>query len=218
VVTEERRAEFRRQLIKTFRLYSRFYDLIEVVVPFLRANPRLEVTRKIPAEAGMVLDACTGNGAVLAALAKTHPASTVYGLDLSPDMLKLAERRIRRKRLANVKIFSGDCTKMPFPDSTFDAVAGSYGLHEMPLDIRRGALAEALRVLAPKGLLVLIDWDAPRGFLQRIVSPLRDSVEPGYIDELFGDGLARLVKEAGFEDVVVERKVILSQLVLARKP
>lgn len=218
MISDERREEHRRQITRTFGCYARFYDLIEWVVPFMRNNPRLVIARAVDPSATMILDACTGNGAVLAALAASHPSAAVLGLDLSPDMLMLAGRRIKRRGLANVQLHTGDCTRMPFDESTFDAVTASYGLHEMPADVRRAAVDEAFRVLRPGGCLFVIDWDEPRGILGRPFSALRDAIEPDWIVEIFGDGLARIISEAGFKNVAVRRDVFLSQLVIGTKP
>ncbi len=218
MVDDERREEYRRQLTKSFRHYARFYDAIEWVVPLVRLNPRRLVAEAVPQTVTMILDACTGNGAVLAAVAASHPSAAVYGLDLSPDMMALAKRRIAKLNLANAQILPGDCTKMPFPDGTFDAVTTSYGLHEMPSDIRAEALGEAMRVLKPGGLFVAIDWDEPHRLIERVIAPLRSTVEPDYIKELFGEGMARQIAAAGFVDLNARHDIILSQLVTAKKP
>lgn len=218
MITNERREEFRRDVTKTFRFYARFYDVIEWFMPMLKNNPRLMLAVAIPADAEVVLDACTGNGAVLAAIASSHPNTAVYGLDLSPDMLGLAQRRIARKRLANVQVYTGDCTKMPFSEGIFDFVTGSYGLHEMPADVRRAAVCEAFRVLKDGGRLLVIDWDEPHNWLQKLGAPLRRAIEPDWIPEIFGDGLCRLFEEAGFEDVSVRRDIFMSQMVTGTKP
>jgi len=205
-------------VVRTFARYAPFYNLVEVVLPFVRPNPRVLVAETVDADARSILDACTGNGAVLAAIARRRPAASVFGLDLSPDMLSLATRRIRRKGLTNARIHTGDCTRMPFEDETFDAVTGSYGLHEMPSDIRRAAVSEAFRVLRSGGRLVVIDWDEPHRFIERPVAAARKAVEPDWIGELFGNGLPELVREAGFEDVTSRRDIFLSQLVTGIKP
>lgn len=217
MISDERRDDFTQQLVRTFRRYARFYDLIEWVLPLLPNNPRTLVARTVDADAETILDACTGNGAVLAALARSHPGARVYGLDLSPDMLALARRRIGRAGLSNAQILEGDCTKMPFDDGTFDAVTKSYGLHEMPEDVRRAAVAEAFRVLKPGGMLIVIDWDQASGFFQRVVAFFRKRVEPGWIAELFGDGLPELVRGAGFTNLTVRGDVFLSQMVSGTK-
>ncbi len=218
MVNEQRREEYRLDLVRIFRTYARFYDLIEWVIPFVKVNPRRVVAAAVPADANTVLDACTGNAAVLATVAQTHTKTAVFGLDLSPDMLSLAKRRISRLGLANVQLFPGDCTRMPFPDDTFDAVTLSYGLHEMPRDVRQASLHEALRVLKPGGVFAAIDWDEPHRLRERVVARLRDMIEPDYINELFGEGLPREIAEAGFKEITSRRDIIASQLVVAEKP
>lgn len=218
MTTDERREQFRRDLTRAFRCYARFYDLIEWVMPLVRHNPRTVIAQAVDVDAETILDACTGNGAVLAELAASRPDAALFGLDLSPDMLALASRRVRRRGLSNVQILSGDCTKMPFPDATFDALTASYGLHEMPAELRVATVDEALRVLKPGRKLAVIDWDQPHSRLQRLVAPLRAAVEPGWIAELYGEGLAKILESTGFTNVTIERRVFLSQLVIGTKP
>jgi len=217
-ISDERRESFRQDVVRTFERYAPFYNLVELVLPFLGRNPRVLVAEAVDPEARLILDACTGNGAVLAAIARRRPAASVFGLDLSPDMLRLATRRVQRKGLTNAQLHMGDCTKMPFEDASFDVVTGSYGLHEMPADIRRAAVSESLRVLRPHGRLVVIDWDEPHRLIERPVAAARRAAEPVWMDELFGHGLPDLVRAAGFEDVRSRRDIFLSQLVTGTRP
>jgi len=51
---------------------------------------------------------------------------------------------------------------LPFPGNSFDHVICSYGLHEIPKEIRAAALKEVCRVLKPGGKFLTLDYNLPR--------------------------------------------------------
>ena len=105
---------------------------------------------------GRVLDIGTGTGRLLELLG--HRASTATGLDASRAMLALARARLAGLALPNCAVRLGDMYRLPFADAAFDLVVLQMVLHyaEDPAAV----LAEAARVLAPGGRLVVIDLAA----------------------------------------------------------
>ncbi|MGE5508914.1 MAG: class I SAM-dependent methyltransferase [Chitinophagales bacterium] len=77
--------------------------------------------------------------------------ASVSGLDLSPEMIRLAADRLGAK--TDLKV--GDSEDLPWPDGTFDAVTCSSSYHHYPQPQK--ALSEMRRVLKPGGQLVLAD-------------------------------------------------------------
>ena len=97
-----------------------------------------------------VLDVATGTGAAAIAAAQiVGEEGKVVGVDLSPEMLKHARRKINEARLLNIEVCEGDAEHLDFPDSVFDHVVCSLGLFFMPDMI--AALREWQRVLKPGG-------------------------------------------------------------------
>jgi ubiquinone/menaquinone biosynthesis C-methylase UbiE len=76
------------------------------------------------------------------------------GLDLTPDMLALAEARARDMG-RDIRLIEGDAMALPFADESFDTVVCTYALCSVPDDAR--AIAEMHRVLRPGGRLILVD-------------------------------------------------------------
>lgn len=76
------------------------------------------------------------------------------GLDLSPEMLAIARRRVTDLD-REVDLQEGDAHHLPFEDASFDAVVCTYSLCNIP-DPRQ-AVAEMKRVLRPQGRLILVD-------------------------------------------------------------
>jgi SAM-dependent methyltransferase len=107
-----------------------------------------------------VLDLGTGTGAVAARAAQIVGShGHVVGVDISPDMLSLAQRRVGAQGLTNVSLREGRAEALPAEDATFDVVLASLSLMYV-LD-RAAAAREIARVLRPQGRLVAAVWAGP---------------------------------------------------------
>jgi ubiquinone/menaquinone biosynthesis C-methylase UbiE/DNA-binding transcriptional ArsR family regulator len=104
------------------------------------------------------LDAGTGTGRMLELIAP-H-ARRAVGIDVSPDMLSIARDRLLRADIQNAQVRLGDTYRLPFPNGAvgagFDVVLFHQVLHY--LDDPGSAVAEAARVMAPGGRLLVADF------------------------------------------------------------
>jgi SAM-dependent methyltransferase len=100
-----------------------------------------------------VLDVGCGTGILAREVAlRVGSSGRVAGIDPNPGMLTVA------KQLAPaVEWREGVAETLPFPEQSFDAVVSQFGL--MFFTDRRQAVREMLRVLAPRGRLVVAVWD-----------------------------------------------------------
>jgi ubiquinone/menaquinone biosynthesis C-methylase UbiE len=120
--------------------------------------------------------------AALDALGQTLPGRTlqvacVYG-DFTPrvaervpaggsldvvDVLPIQLANLRRKlpAAARVNLIHRDASRLGFASGTYDRVVLFFLLHEMPLEVRRHTLAEAMRVVKPGGEVVIVDYHRP---------------------------------------------------------
>jgi ArsR family transcriptional regulator len=111
----------------------------------------------LPPRAGSLLDIGTGTGRLLELAAERVARAT--GVDASRDMLALARARIAERGLADrCAVRQADMYRLPFADGAFDVVALQMVLHyaEDPA----AAIAEAVRVTHPDGLLLIADLAA----------------------------------------------------------
>lgn len=93
-----------------------------------------------------------GTGETLARMAEN--ADNLIGVDSSRKMLEAA----RRAAGGNASLRLGDLMHLPLAEAETDFAAMSLVLHHLP-DPQR-ALAEAFRVLAPAGMIIIADFDA----------------------------------------------------------
>ena len=110
-----------------------------------------------------VLDLCTGTGDL--ALGMVRPgrpgARAVVGIDFAAEMLRYAQRKVRRAGVARrVTLVRGDATSIPCPDGAFDAATVAYGIRNV-VDTA-AACRELHRVLRPGGRLVILEFGQPR--------------------------------------------------------
>lgn len=122
----------------------------------------LETVRPAPGE--RCLDIATGTGDLAILLAQRQPECSVVGLDLSADMLRVAEQKIAERGLHDrVTVVEGNALSLPFPDQSFDVVTVGFGLRNFP-DLPK-ALAEMRRVLKPGGRALSLEVSRPKGAL-----------------------------------------------------
>jgi demethylmenaquinone methyltransferase/2-methoxy-6-polyprenyl-1,4-benzoquinol methylase/ArsR family transcriptional regulator len=112
---------------------------------------------------GNFLDAGTGTGRMLELIAP-H-AQRAIGIDVSPDMLAIARDRLLRENIPNAQVRLADTYRLPFANGAagpnnsntgFDVVLFHQVLHY--LDDPGTAVAEAARVMAPGGKLLIADF------------------------------------------------------------
>jgi len=112
------------------------------------------------ADAGLndvLLDAGTGTGAVLRALAaRPVRPRTAIGVDASARMLDRVPLLP-----AGWHVEQADLTQLPAEDSTFDVAIASYVLHLLEPGDRRAVLGELRRVLRPGGRLITVTVYVP---------------------------------------------------------
>jgi SAM-dependent methyltransferase len=100
-----------------------------------------------------LLDIGTGTGRVLQLLASRIGYG--LGVDVAQDMLKIARANLDRREARNCQVRHGDMYQLPLPDASFAAVTFHQVLHFA--DDPFAALAEARRVLAPDGRIIVVD-------------------------------------------------------------
>ncbi len=125
------------------------------------AGPDLQRARELVAgmspRPARALDLGCGAGHLAFALAPL--VGSVVALDPSDGMLAQVAAEADRRGLGQVETRRSAAESLPWPDASFELVATRYSAHHWSgLD---AAMAEARRVLAPGGHLLVIDIEAP---------------------------------------------------------
>jgi len=150
----------------------------------------------------VVLDLGSGGGIdVLLSAKRVGPAGKAYGLDMTYEMLALANENKQKAGLSNVEFLKGEIENIPLPDNSVDVIISNCVIN-LSADKDR-VLREAFRVLKPGGRLAVSDV-VTRG---EMLPEIRKSVLlwVGCIAGALEDSeYRRKLVSAGFEQVDIE--------------
>lgn len=107
-----------------------------------------------------MLDVATGTGDFAIESAQRLCPRSLLGIDISEGMMAVGKKKVQEAGLEGIIHFAKeDCLSLSFADNSFDAVTVAYGVRNFA-DLEKG-LSEMLRVLRPKGRLVIVELTAP---------------------------------------------------------
>ncbi|HXF98332.1 MAG TPA: class I SAM-dependent methyltransferase [Gaiellaceae bacterium] len=147
------------------------------------ARWRRYLVSRLPRDGGHVLDVATGTGLVAAELLAR--GFRVTGLDVTPEMLAVARRRLAGR----ARLVEGSAEALPFPDGAFDHLTFTYLLRYV--SDPGATLAELARVVRPGGVVASLEFGVPGPFARPLWRAYVDGVLP----------LAGLVLRGGWAEV-----------------
>ncbi len=150
----------------------------------------------------IVLDLGSGGGIdVLLSAKRVGPSGKAYGLDMTDEMLALANENKRKSGLENVEFLKGEIENIPLPDKSVNVIISNCVIN-LSAD-KDKVLREAFRVLRPGGRLAVSDV-VTRG---EIDAAIRRSILlwVGCVAGALEDGEYRSkLAGAGFEQIDIE--------------
>jgi len=231
-VDPARRMPLMREL---FNRSARHYDAVNRLVSLGTGTwYRRFCLRRSGLRPGMqVVDIATGTGLLAReALSLTRSPGLVIGVDVSEAMLAINQRNL------GIPLIQAAAEALPLAPGIADFVTMGYALRHIA-DLQ-AAFAEALRILRPGGVVVLLEISAPRNkFLRALASGFIGTVVPGLsglmqrdtraralvqyhwktiLSYMPPDVVLRAMKESGFERVTCKSYLDLFHHYTGHKP
>lgn len=157
-----------------------------------------------------VLDVGCGTGEVLYIIKNLYPTISLYGIDISQEMLKQAEE----KGLYKVNLLLGDAENLPFENEKFDLLVCTDSFHHYPNPQK--AINEFYRVLENDGYLLLADFWKPFP-IRQVMNLFLPFSNEGDVKIYSKKEILTFLKNARFQDVQYKRVNKSSYLISAKK-
>jgi phosphatidylethanolamine/phosphatidyl-N-methylethanolamine N-methyltransferase len=185
-----------RSVVAAYARWAPVYDPIFGAATAIGRKAAVGALNALPD--GRILEVGVGTGISLPLYKRSH---RLVGIDLSPDMLVRAERRVARRGLAHVEaIHEMDAASLAFDDASFDAAVAMFVMTVVPEPDR--VLAEIVRVVRPGGHVVLVNHfsveKGPRAAIERSLARYSGALgwKPEFpIDRVLGRVDLKLVRQ-----------------------
>src|SRR6202453_4685867 len=150
----------------------------------------------------VVLDLGSGGGIdVLLSAKRVGPTGKAYGLDMTDEMLALANGNKRKAGAQNVEFLKGEIEHIPLPDNSVDVIISNCAIN-LSAD-KDAVLREAFRVLKPGGRFAVSDvvtrGEVPREIRQSVLAWV--GCVAGALEE---NEYRSKLASAGFEQIELE--------------
>jgi len=152
---------------------------------------------------GNILEVGCGEGLFLVELARSNPASDIYGVDFNQERLIAAEARINNSGFKRVNLALQQAPNINFKDAEFDAVVCVNVFFNMPsLEVVKETLLQARRILKNNGRIIFDFRNSlnPLLFLKyRFAKYYDPSVKNLPLNTFAPGAIERILQELSFE-------------------
>lgn len=154
----------------------------------VQVKKRIEKFSKITKDQRL-LDLGSGSGFILSL---SYPYfKDIYGIDITPAMLKKACNKLKRNKINNVRLIRASSDKLPFGNSSFDLIVAYGFLHHLPS--LYSTFKEAYRVLK-KGGIFYSDQD-PNYYFWGKINSLKHNENISELLETEKNSISNMVQE-----------------------
>lgn len=153
------------QVRKMFDSIAPAYDKLNRIMTFgIDRRWRKEAVKILCSYAPQyILDIATGTGDLAFLLNRSLRAEKIIGADISEGMLEIAREKTKKYGFErDMKFECQDCLSLTYEDNTFNAITVAYGVRNFE-NLDKG-FSEMYRVLAPEGILMVIELSTPQKF------------------------------------------------------
>ncbi|WP_425802460.1 methyltransferase domain-containing protein [Desulfitobacterium sp. Sab5] len=143
---------------------------------------------------------CGRGGETIQAAKRIGSEGYAWGLDLTPRMIELAQKRAQSEQVENVEFLLGSMDHIPLQDDILDAVLSNCAINHV--ENKTAVYQEIFRVLMPGGRFVVSDIMTEEPLPQEI------KTDPEAIADCFGGAITikeyeQALNDAGFHKVTV---------------
>jgi ubiquinone/menaquinone biosynthesis C-methylase UbiE len=114
------------------------------------------------------------------------PKGSIDVIDVAPIQINNLHAKLKGAGAdpRRVNALLQDSSDLHFADGGHDDVVVFFLLHEMPTDVRRKTVSEALRVTKPGGKLIFVDYHKPKAWspFRYLMVPILTTLEPFAMD------------------------------------
>jgi ubiquinone/menaquinone biosynthesis C-methylase UbiE len=175
---------------------------------------REDAIKMIQGEPKRIVDLGCGTGSTTILLQEAFPQAQLIGLDLSPYMLFMAERKAKEKQFP-IQWCHGKAEDTGLAGETFDLVTASLLFHETPVEISKAILRESFRLLKGGGQFLLLDGNQNT---LRFADWLTNVFEEPYIQEYVEGDVDSWLENTGFVQIKTHTIWGVHQVSVGRKP
>jgi ubiquinone/menaquinone biosynthesis C-methylase UbiE len=160
---------FERQWIVNLILWGNFYRLRNLAIDELSPSSK-------------TLQVACVYGNFTEQLARLQPSSDIHVADVA--QIQLHNLHKKTSSFSNITLHHMDASKLEFANSSFDNVILFFLLHEMPENVRKMTISEAVRVVKPGGKVVFVDYHKPFWMnpFRYVMVPILKYLEPFALD------------------------------------
>lgn len=157
-----------------------------------------------------LLDVGCGTGEILNSVKNIYPSASIYGIDISEEMLKKAKEKL----LDTAEISLGDAEHLPYENGKFDLLMCTDSFHHYPNPQK--AIEEFYRVLKKDGYLLLADfWKPfPIRHLMNVFIPFSNE---GDVKIYSKNEIINFLVHSGFQNIKYQKVNNSSYSVIAKK-
>ena len=165
------------------------------------------------------LDVASGTADLAIEIVRQDKARHVTGIDLSEEMLRLGDEKVRKADLASrITLQQGSALQLPYPAGQIDAVTCAYGVRNF--SNLNGGLQEMHRVLREGGQLLILEFSYPDNkiirffydfYFTKIMPAIgrkvsKDPSAYSYLNHsvkefIWGEAMAEKLRASGFRNV-----------------
>ncbi len=154
-----RRDEVQQMFDDIAPTYDRLNHILSFQIDKLWRRRVVRIVRRTGAK--RILDMATGTGDLAIALARKIKGSSIFGVDLSSEMLAVARTKVESCGLdERITFEQGDAEHIELGDASVDAATVAFGVRNF--ENIEPCLAEFARVVRPGGHLVILEFSNPR--------------------------------------------------------